>query len=208
MLVVRVWRWDAVRRAADTTLAPVSAGGSGRGHHEAAAEAGLPMRAVVVLRVVLIGLMLLGGVLVGFGVKMLVDTRRFLATAEVAEGAVVRVDEAVMRDETRRFPVVEFRTAYEQVAQFQADNGSLKVGDSVRLLYDPANPRNARLDNWGNRWAGPIALWGAGLTILVVNGVILLLMRSARGRAAQGARDGDRPLARGRLLGRPRRQAK
>jgi hypothetical protein len=39
--------------------------------------------------------MLLGVVMVGFGVKMLVDTRRFLATAEVAKGVVVRVDKSV-----------------------------------------------------------------------------------------------------------------
>jgi Protein of unknown function (DUF3592) len=156
----------------------------------------LTVRRVPGMRVILIALMLLGVVLVGFGFKMLVDTRRFLATAEPAKGVVVRVDKRVSRERvgagdnahwanvTRNFPIVEFRTAREQVAQFQADDGSLRVGDSVRLVYDPANPRNARLDKWGNRWAGPLAFWGAGLVILVVNGATYLLL-GPWGRAAR-----------------------
>ncbi len=149
----------------------------------------LTVRTVPGMRVVLIALMLLGVVLVGLGVKMLVDTRRFLATAEPAKGVVVRVDKAVVRervgsgdnahwaDVTRYFPIVEFRTAREQVAQFQADDGSLRVGDSVNVVYDPANPRHARLDKWGNRWAGPLAFWGAGLGMLVMSGATYLLLR-------------------------------
>ena len=149
----------------------------------------LTVRTVPGMRVVLIALMLLGVVLVGLGVKMLVDTRRFLATAEPAKGVVARVDKKVVServgsgdnarwaDVTRSFPIVEFRTAREQVAQFQADDGSLRVGDSVNVVYDPANPRHARLDKWGNRWAGPLALWGAGLGMLVMSGATYLLLR-------------------------------
>ena len=155
----------------------------------------LTVRTLPGMRVVLIALMLVGVVLVGFGVKLLVDTRRFLATAEPAKGVVVRVDKRVETewvgggdrrrpvDVTRNYPFVEFVTARAQVARFQADDGSLRVGDSVDLVYDPVNPRHARLDKWGNRWAGPLALWGAGLVILVISGAIYLLLRPW-GRAA------------------------
>jgi hypothetical protein len=136
--------------------------------------------------------MLLGVVLMGFGVKWLVDTRRFLATAEPAKGVVVRVEKRVETewvgsgsrkrpiDVTRNYPFVEFVTAREQVAQFQADDGSLRVGDSVRLVYDPANPRSARLDKWGNRWAGFLALTGAGFVLFVVNGLIYLILSGGK----------------------------
>jgi Protein of unknown function (DUF3592) len=157
--------------------------------------AGWRVPSVTGLGLVLIGLMLLGGILVGFGFKMLADTRRFLATAEPAKGVVVRVDKRVRSERvgsgdsahwanvTRNFPIVEFRTSREQVAQFQADDGSLRVGDSVGLVYDPANPRKARLDKWGNRWAGPLAFWGAGLALVVMASATYLLSR-AWGRAA------------------------
>ena len=68
-------------------------------------------------------------------------------------------------------------TAYERVAQFQADDGSLRVGDSVNVVYDPVNPRHARLDKWGNRWAGPLAFWGVGLAIVAMSGAAYLLLR-------------------------------
>lgn len=162
----------------------------------------LTVRQVPGMRIVLIALMLLGVVLVGFGVKMLADTRRFLATAEPAKGVVVRADKRVRRERvgsgdnahwanvTRYFPIVEFRSAREQVAQFQADDGSLRLGDSVNIVYDPANPRHARLDKWGNRWAGPLAFWGAGLAILVVSGAIYLLLRSWGERLKASRPDG------------------
>jgi hypothetical protein len=40
--------------------------------------------------------------------------------------------------------------------QFQSDEGATRpayrVGDTVEVLCDPANPRNARLDTWSSRW--------------------------------------------------------
>jgi hypothetical protein len=172
----------------------------------------LTVRRAPGMRVVLIALMLLGVGLVGFGVKMLTDTRRFLATAEPAKGVVVRVDKRVERERvgsgdnehwanvTRSYPFVQFRTARGPVAQFQADDGSLRVGDSVNLVYDPANPPHARLDKWGNRWAGPLALWGAGLAILVMSGAVYLWYVHG---ASGPRRDRWKPSAgRGRLPGR------
>ena len=108
---------------------------------------------VDVLQLVLIGLMLFGVVLVGVGVKLLVDTRRFLPTAESAEGVVVRVDKSVSTERCgdraaarapspgdSYFPFVQSGTARGQVAQFQADDGSLRVGDSVRPPLRPGQP--------------------------------------------------------------------
>jgi Protein of unknown function (DUF3592) len=138
---------------------------------ETARGRSLRVRSVSGLQLVLIGVMLLGVVLVGVGIKSLVDTRRFLTTAEVAQGVVVRVEINTL-DRMNERVFVEFVTAREQVAQFVADDGSLQVGESVRLLYDPANPENARLDNWGNRWAGFLAPTGAGLILVVLNGLV------------------------------------
>jgi hypothetical protein len=137
---------------------------------------------------VAIGLILLGGGTVGFGVKLLVDGRRFMADALAADGVVVRVDESVRRerrgpsddpyyvDVTHRTPVIQFRTAREQMVQFNGDDGSLRVGDAVRVLYEPANPKHARLNNLGTRVSGAaIGVILTGLALIAINMVIYRL---------------------------------
>jgi Protein of unknown function (DUF3592) len=74
-------------------------------------------------------------------------------------------------------PVVQFVTAGEQVVRFQASEGtdkrsSYQVGDSVRILYDPANPRDAQLDTWFSRWGDPLIPVAIGLFMVVLGAVI------------------------------------
>jgi Protein of unknown function (DUF3592) len=154
------------------------------------------------LGVVLIILLLAGIVGVGVGVKGLVDSKRFLATASNANGVVVdvvRVVEWVQRGSgkhtgTQRvpfyYPVVQFVTAREQVVRFRADAGSEKrsayqVGASVRVLYDPANPRDARLDTWGSRLGKSIFIGSFGLFFVVLVAVIYWVALRSSGRAAR-----------------------
>jgi hypothetical protein len=149
--------------------------------------------------------MLVGVVLVGLGVKSFMDTRHFLAAAQPATGEVVRVDTRIItetigttknrttRDVLHYFPLVEFRTARGQVARFQFDNGSSldngREGESVRLLYDPANPSHARPDTGKSPWSEGFAPTVTGLGFLVgFGGVYLLLRRWARGGSRRGRR--------------------
>jgi len=149
-------------------------------------------------QVVLIVLMLAGIFLVGVGVKGLVDSWRFMANASSAKGVVVDVvgvvervqrgsgDRTYYENVTFFHPVVQFVTAREQVVRFQADEGTDKrsayqVGDSVRILYDPANPRDAQLDTWFSRWGGPLIPVAIGLVMVVL---VTVIYRSS-GRAAR-----------------------
>jgi hypothetical protein len=148
--------------------------------------------------VVLIILLLVGIFLIGVGVKGLVDSWRFMANASGANGVVVDVAEVVQREQrgsgnrtyyvdvTYFHPVVQFVTAREQVVRFQADEGTDKrsayqVGDSVRILYDPANPRDAQLDTWFSRWGGTLIPVAIGLVMVVL---VTVIYRSS-GRAAR-----------------------
>ena len=79
-------------------------------------------------RTILIGaLILLNVMMLGGGVKTLLDGRRFLSTAVEARGVVVDVakvreydsDAGAGRQVTRLYPVVEFVTAREQVVRYQ-----------------------------------------------------------------------------------------
>ena len=112
------------------------------------------------------------------GAWVLVDTQRFLAAASTAEGRVVDVVKVVRRerrgsgsrsssvDRTYYHPVVQFTTARGQVVRFQSDDGDTKpayeVEDLVQVLYDPANPQDARLDTLWSRWGQPVLLLGLG----------------------------------------------
>jgi hypothetical protein len=148
-----------------------------------------------VVRIVLIGIILLGAALVGFGAKSLVDGQRFMATAVEARGVVVDVakvreyDSDAERTVTRSYPVVQFVTAREQVVRYQPPIGSnppdYRVGGSLKVLYDPANPQHVVLDTWDDVWLTGVVLVPVGLVLMVVNAAVYLLLRS--GRAAQWA---------------------
>jgi Protein of unknown function (DUF3592) len=146
------------------------------------------------LQRVLIGLLLVGAGLVALGVALLVDNQRFVAKAASARGQVVDVRTEVRSelrgsgdheryvDVTYYYPIVQFLTAREQLVRFEGNDGSLRVGESVRVLYDPANPHDARLDSWPSRWgagAVPIAV-GLFLILVAVSALLYRQLRSAR----------------------------
>ena len=155
-------------------------------------------------QVVLTVMMVAGAICLVVGAKALVDARLFVAKAGAANGVVVDVAGAVERvqkrspggdwydeDVTVFHPVVRFVSAREQAVQFKASEGSgdpfaYGVGDLVRVLYDPANPQDARLDTWASRWGDSITLGLVGLGLVVLGGLGFWLFRSP-GRAARRA---------------------
>lgn len=140
------------------------------------------------------GLLLVAVVLIGLGVKDVVTTRRFLAGTSAADGVVVKVDDVTTshKDGTtsRYYPVVRFVTGSGQVVQYRDHLGenspAYRVGDPVRVLYDPANPQRARLDTWASLWLEAMILLMIGVPLLFVSAVILLFARvSPRVRTGQ-----------------------
>jgi hypothetical protein len=77
-------------------------------------------------------------------------------------------------------PIVQFHTAREQVVEFEGNDGSLRAGDSVKVLYDPANPKDARLDSWPSRWGAGTVPLAVGLTLIAVGAVLYRLFRRLR----------------------------
>jgi Protein of unknown function (DUF3592) len=135
-------------------------------------------------------LILVGAVMVGIGVKALLDGRRFNATAVEARGIVVEVanvreyDSDLERDVTRPYPVVEFVTAREQVVRYQPPVDSnppdYRLGGPLTVLYDPADPQHAVLDTWDDVWKMGVVFVSAGLLLMVFNAAMYLLVRSGR----------------------------
>jgi hypothetical protein len=167
------------------------------------------------LQVVLIGLMLVGGGLMGLGGLLLVDNQRFVAKAASARGVVISVREEVRYERVGSgdneryenvsyfYPVVQFLTAREQLVKFEGNDGSLRVGRSVRVLYDPANPQDARLDSWPSRWGAGTVPLAIGLALLAIGAVLYrwfwLRRRTRMGSSTEAQQNQHPPSAR--LLG-------
>jgi hypothetical protein len=166
---------------------------------------------LIAVQIGLIVLMLAGATALVVGGKALVDSRRFVATAVATNGVVVDVAGVVQQvqkrgpdgdwyyqDVTVFHPVVRFVTAREREVRFQASEGSndpfaYRVGDTIRVLYDPANPQAARLDTWSSRWGDSVTLVAIGLGLLVLGAVGYWLLRSRGPAARRGAPQNRRP---------------
>jgi hypothetical protein len=149
--------------------------------------------------VVLWIVVLAGGRMLAVGVKALVDSHRFVAHAVRTEAVVVCVRTEVRRecngsgtsrtcsDHTYRYPSVRFLTPNERAVTFEGDNdGSLRVGDSVTVAYDPTNPQHAILDNWASHWGQGVLFTAGGLLLAVIGGTGIAWRRCRARRAAHG----------------------
>ena len=128
----------------------------------------------------LFGFMLLGGLaLVVFAVRGLVDLLH--PPSSSADGVVIRVETVTSGPGANRsashHPVVRFVTAREQVIEFTSNlNVGYRVGDTVKVRYDPENPRHALLDSARARVGSgvlDIIMLLGGLLLTLVGGVLL-----------------------------------
>ncbi|MFA1545086.1 DUF3592 domain-containing protein [Actinomadura chokoriensis] len=127
----------------------------------------------------LIALTLGAGLAVG-GVHRYRTSRAFLAAAHRVPGVVTGVHRVERTDSYEYFAVLRFRTLdgaeIETVAQTRSGSYELTrlKGTRVGVLYDPRNPREARLDsNSGRAVGGSIGMVAAGCAFAVLGFVML-----------------------------------
>ena len=133
----------------------------------------------------LVGLGMLGGA--GY---LVVDTRRDIAAGVSADGRVI--DLIAERDsdgDDMYYPRVRFVTAAGEPVEFTGSVGSspaaFDIGEAVAVLYDPADPGDARIDSFFQLWFGPLILGFLGFIFTTVGG----------GAVIAFARSGNRPAA-------------
>jgi cytochrome c biogenesis factor len=153
-----------------------------------------------------VGLLLLGVGLAVAGVHDLVDNLRPVSAASRrTDGVVIRIESVTSgsgsKQRTSYHPVVRFLTDREQIIVFTSNvDSSYRVGDAVKVRYDPNHPDRARLDSLWDRVWGAIgavamllgalgAMFWAGMLFIAASAGTPLAWRTIRyspGRAWRG----------------------
>lgn len=117
------------------------------------------------------------------GLWLMQQARAFKRKALAAEGRYVDATWRTSRvNRYTAYPVIEFQTADERTIQFEGRVGVPwargKVGRSVKVLYDPAEPEEAVVDSVVELWFPALIFLLVGLGWLVTIAVLLLLTQA------------------------------
>lgn len=118
----------------------------------------------------------IGFALLGAATWMFLRTRAFIEQAMTTVGVVVELVEETRsgRDgnETYFYPVVRFQPASGDEIQFRSNVGSnpagYRQGEQVPVLYDPAQPAEARIRSFFQLWLLPLVLGFIGAVFAIV----------------------------------------
>lgn len=113
------------------------------------------------------------------------STTSFISRALEANGKVTDLERSRSSNSSTTYrPVVEFTTATGKRIEFVSSVGSSppshRVGEAVKVLYNPTDPESARIKSFFQLWFGFLIVFGLGLVFAAV-GLGMILVR-ARGR--------------------------
>ena len=107
--------------------------------------------------------LLLGSVMIVYGLKLFYDTVIFLRAAARTIGTVIRFDGAQNSNpQGKNLAVFEYRTndgsVYQLTSTVVTDPPAYEIGDTATLLYHKRNPRNARIKSFTELWLVQVLL--------------------------------------------------
>jgi len=91
--------------------------------------------------------------------------------ARTAAGVVIDVRSREATAGRPHAPVIQFTAADGSVVHFEGPPAKRPpvIGTAVKVLYDPANPGKARLDNPVDRWLFPAVVTPAGVLLVAAS---------------------------------------
>jgi hypothetical protein len=95
----------------------------------------------------------------------------FIQAAQAAPGTVIALEWSNDSDGSTARPVVRYEVRgepYEIVGSVSSRPPAYAVGEQVRVLYTPDQPRAARIESWLDLWFLPALLGGIGLVFGLV----------------------------------------
>ncbi|MEM6750283.1 MAG: DUF3592 domain-containing protein [Planctomycetota bacterium] len=132
---------------------------------------------------------LIGAAFLGVGVWLGVRTQDFLATAVTTQGEVVHVERIRSSDPDSgdtfkpTFAFQDQAGAPRNVTpSMSSSEWNFAIGEPVEIVYDPAEPQNAKLKSFGGLWLLPTIFAGMGLVFTVVGVPIFLATRKRRSK--------------------------
>ena len=115
--------------------------------------------------------------LLGGAVWAYIKQQRTMESRVAATGTVVELTMQVTQRSSIFCPVVEFTTLTGAQIRFTSEFGSRpaghKIGQSVNIRYDAADPQKAEIESTMNRWLVPLILVFMGV-IACCMGVVFL----------------------------------
>jgi hypothetical protein len=118
-----------------------------------------------------------GIVCILFGIGMYIENRAFADRAIPTEGKVAGFEKwesgtGFDRQENLYYATILYKAADGREVRFRGPSRDglvkLKRGDSVRVLYDSANPEAARVDSFMGLWFGATMLCGLGVGAILI----------------------------------------
>ncbi len=112
---------------------------------------------------------ILGLVFLLLGLGLCIREIHFGGTAQPAAGTIAEVRVKESADGPDYYPVVEFKTAEGRVVRFEGISTSPApvAGTPIRVLYNPADPEQARINTYAHRWLFPTVFTPIGLVLLL-----------------------------------------
>lgn len=133
------------------------------------------MSPTLVLKFVRIFLAVAGLVVLGVSLWLYQSTSRFIADASRAPGVVIDIERSRSSDNSSTYyPVVRFTSADGVERTFVPSWGSssprYQRGQAVQILYTPARPEEAEIEDFVSLWLLPLVLGLVGGVFLLFGG--------------------------------------
>lgn len=118
-----------------------------------------------------------GGVFLCVALILAIKTAHFVSAAAHAQGDVVSLQ---LGQKAGVAPHVRFNAADGSAVEFTSgvasNPPSHRVGERVTVLYDPANPHHAEIEDFFTLWSSSAAFGAVGLVVLLI-GLLGFTMR-------------------------------
>jgi hypothetical protein len=115
----------------------------------------------------------IGAILLAIAAFLALREQSFLSRAESVTGSVTDFSMSSSSDSgTSYCPVIEFTTKGGQDVRYYANVCSsppaYDIGDQVKVIYDPQNPRQVQIENIWIEYLGALIVGGVGLPFFLL----------------------------------------